>query len=253
MVACAVHHWDDCGYGWLRLAPIFLCLCLWVLLGVGMLRRHAALHGLFRSDAARVHEPIAQGVAIALSQRTYRSLRQQRFQRAVRLLAMWVEAAEFILAPLELAFRVTGHLHALETIYSSIQFAGEAGNVAMTLFGGIAMLVFHPFKPCHIFLERIVHPLALDLLYIPMVATFLRLGTCPVDVEHVALPGGIVCDCVDHFGYFWALGLISFVLLYCGALHHKMHVEPRATTMDFRFQPSYQFFIVMARTRTHVW
>ncbi|EQC26679.1 hypothetical protein SDRG_15517 [Saprolegnia diclina VS20] len=147
-VACAVQHWDDCGYGWLRLAPILLCWCLWVLLGVGMLRRHAALHGVFRSDAARVHDPITQGIAIALSQRKYRSVRQQRFQRAVRLLAMWVEAAEFLLAPLELAFRITGHLHALETIDSSIPWAGEAGNVVLAFSSGTVMLVLHPFPSC---------------------------------------------------------------------------------------------------------
>ncbi|EQC30503.1 hypothetical protein SDRG_11819 [Saprolegnia diclina VS20] len=246
--ACAVHHWDDCGYGWLHLAPILICLCLWVLVGVWMLRPHVTLHGLLRSDAAGVHDPIAQGIAIALSQRKYRSLRQQRVQRAVRLLAMWVELPEFALVPLELAFRITGQPDGVEALMAILEFASEGSTIVMSLVCGSAMLLFHWSKRCHVFLDRIVHPLALDLFYIPMITAFLRLGTCPMSGEHVVLPGGIACDCVDRFGYFWALGLISFVLLYRSALHHKMNVEPLATTMDFRFQPSYQFFIVMART-----
>ncbi|OQR99482.1 hypothetical protein ACHHYP_06013 [Achlya hypogyna] len=255
--------WTDCGFGWLHLAPISTYWCVWMSLGIYMLQRNGALRGLFHSDASTIHDHVAQGIAIALSQRKYGSLRQQKLQRALRLSAMWAEWLEFTLVPLELAFKLTGTPAILHTIEHSFNFTNESLNLAVAMcFGGV-IVVFHHWTRCTSFtyhsslhamciveplLDRIVYPLAFDLLYIPIVAAFLRLGTCPLEQDHVALPGGATCDCVDRFGIFWAVGLVCFVLHYCFALHHKMVVEPLATTMDFRFQRSYQFFIVMART-----
>ncbi|EQC26680.1 hypothetical protein SDRG_15518 [Saprolegnia diclina VS20] len=245
---CAIADWGRCEYGWLRLAPVYLYLLVWIVLGLYMLSRNGPPHGLFRSDATTVHDHVAQGIAIASSQRKYRSLRQQRFQRAVRLLAMWAEHPQFTLMPLGLAFRITGSVFRLKYVLFAFSLTREAADALLAFSCGGLLLLLYSVKQCNTVRRRLVQPLAFDLFYIPMVATFLRLGTCPMGIEHVALPGSVICDCVDSFGYFWALGLISFVLHYCGALHHKMNVEPLATTVDFRFQPSYQFFIVMART-----
>ncbi|OQR99489.1 hypothetical protein ACHHYP_06016 [Achlya hypogyna] len=100
-------------------------------------------------------------------------------------------------------------------------------------------------------LMRFVYPMTFDLFYIPIVSTFLRLGTCVSGYEHVALPGGATCDCIDRIGVFWVVGFIGFIVTYRSALHYKMNIEPHGETMDFRFQPGFQFLMVMARTRTH--
>ncbi|OQR99484.1 hypothetical protein ACHHYP_06014 [Achlya hypogyna] len=245
---CSVANWTTCGYHWLRVAPIGSYWCVWIGFGIYMLHHNGALRGLFRGDAAAIHDYVAQGIAIALSQRKYGSLRQQRVQRALRLSAMWAEWLEFTLAPLEIAFEVTGAPAFMHSIILVFNFSNEAWNLLVALGCGALIFVFHWVKPCHSLLDRLVYPLAFDLLYIPMVSTFLRLGTCPVGLEHVKLPHGFTCDCVDRFGLFWGVGVMCFVLHYSMALYHKMNIEPLATTMDFRFQPRYQFFIVMART-----
>ncbi|KDO18804.1 hypothetical protein SPRG_21641 [Saprolegnia parasitica CBS 223.65] len=79
-------------------------------------------------------------------------------------------------------------------------------------------------------------------------STFLRLGTCVTGYEHLALPGGATCDCLDRFGIFWAVGFVGFFVTYRSALLYKMHIEPLGETMDFRFQPGFQLLMVMART-----
>ena len=48
------------------------------------------------------------------------------------------------------------------------------------------------------------------------------------------------------------MGLFGFVILYASSLYYKMFIEPLGTTMDFRFETSFQIIMVMARTRTFI-
>ncbi|OQR87291.1 hypothetical protein ACHHYP_09224 [Achlya hypogyna] len=250
---CAARSWGDCGFEWLHAAPIASFCLVWTLLGGRMLFHSGAAPSLFRRDPAKLHDHIAQGVAIALAQRRYGSLRVQRVQRMLRLSAMWTEWLEFTLAPLNIAFMVTGSPSELYSLLFTLNVANEPLNMGFLA----ALKAMSIRSPCFGFLtvavddellERVLYPLVFDVCYISMIATFVRVGTCPSGVTHLQLPGGVSCDCVDLFGFFWAGGLVCFALQYCGALHHKMSIEPLATTTDFRFQPSYQFLIVMART-----
>ncbi|OQR87292.1 hypothetical protein ACHHYP_09222 [Achlya hypogyna] len=224
---CAVTDWTACGYHWLHVAPIGSYWCVWIGLGLYVLHHNGSLRGFFRVNPAEMHDYVAQGIAIALRQRKDGSL-----QRSLRLGAMWAEWPAFTLVPLQIAFTITGEPSIFRSLGPIFSFSHEETQFDMR----------------HHILHRIVHPVAFDLLYIPLVSTFLRLGTCPIALEHVELPGGITCDCINRFGLFWFVGIVCFALYYCRTLYHKMMIEPLATIMDFRFQPSYQYIIVMART-----
>ncbi|OQR83377.1 hypothetical protein ACHHYP_14769 [Achlya hypogyna] len=187
-------------------------------------------------------------VAIAQSQRKYGSPQAQQLQRALRLSAMWSEWLEFTLAPLNVAFAVTGSPGYIYSLLFTLNFTDEGVNLGLALVCGSIIAILHRWKQYGEILERLVYPVAFDLLYIPITATFLRLGTCPMRLEHLELLNSFTCDCVNHFGIFWGVGLLCFALHYCGALHHKMVLEPLATTVDFRFPPKYQFLIVVARS-----
>ncbi|RHY58017.1 hypothetical protein DYB38_001340, partial [Aphanomyces astaci] len=97
-------------------------------------------------------------------------------------------------------------------------------------------------------LKKALYPITFDLFFIPTTTLLARIGTCPEGFAHIALASGATCECVDQFGGFWAIGFGGFVLLYCSAMYYKMHIEPHGTTMDFRFQTSFQIMMAMART-----
>jgi len=97
-------------------------------------------------------------------------------------------------------------------------------------------------------LMKYAYPITFDLFFIPMMTTFSKLGTCPEGLEHIKLPDGSSCQCINRFGYFWVTGTGGFIILYSCALYYKLNIEKLNTTMDFRFQPGFQIIMAMART-----
>ncbi|KDO25801.1 hypothetical protein SPRG_08744 [Saprolegnia parasitica CBS 223.65] len=245
---CHKTDWPACGYDWLVSVPVGVLWLVWLIYGGTRLLQ--TLSG-FHFDAATIHDPIAQGMAIALSQRKSESRRRPRFQRYMKLGAMWAEWPSFMYTPLTIALKATGAERYVSPLASSLNLPTEAWNLGVVVFCGSVVLVLRVGASARNqtkWLRRYAYPLVFDTLYIPLVATLVRLGTCPTEFSHIALPNGATCDCVDAFGFFWAAGLTGFLLLYASALYYKMHIEPLATTMDFRFQPSFQIIMVMART-----
>ncbi|OQS02062.1 hypothetical protein THRCLA_05536 [Thraustotheca clavata] len=246
---CEQSAWHDCGYAWLQLAPIYLFVVVWIGVGAIILWKEGSITNVFELDASKVHDRVVQGIAIALAQRKYDSEHQERFQRYVRLCAMCAEWPSFTLTPLAIAFKFTGTPWFVNVLAFYLNFVDEDWNVALTLISILVVIVLRQLR-CRdeVVLERYVYPTVFDLFYIPIASTLLRMGTCPPDYQHTVLPGGITCDCVDHFGIFWAIGFIGFIALYWSALQYKMYIEPQGKTIDFHFQPSFQFVTVMART-----
>ncbi|OQS00732.1 hypothetical protein ACHHYP_02819 [Achlya hypogyna] len=262
--ACAKAAWAACGYEWLILGPVGLIWACWFFLGLYMLYSDGSLHTVFRFDTKRIHDPLSQGIAIALSQRKYESNKQPRVLRYVKLCAMWAEWPTFSMTPLTLAYKVAGtqgYLEEINLAFNTIIEVATAGFAELNARGvnltmavvccGIILLLRRSAKStpqADLLLRRYMYPITFDALYIPLVATFVRLGTCPQGLKHISLPGGATCECVDRFGIFWAVGLIGFILLYASSLYYKMYIEPLGTTMDFRFETSFQIIMVMART-----
>ncbi|OQR99490.1 hypothetical protein ACHHYP_20243 [Achlya hypogyna] len=213
-----------------------------------MLHHNGALYALFHGNAANIHDPTAQGIAIALAQRKFGSVRSQRVQHIFRLCGMWTEWPSFSFSSLLIAFKVTGTPDDLNLLPLTLNLFNENWNVGFAAASTLVVLALKLGRKYDGVLEKYVYPVSFDVLYIPIISTFIRLGTCPIDMEHLPLANGATCECADRLGIFWLIGVAGFAFHYCGALHHKMNIEPLATTMDFRFQPSYQFFMVMART-----
>ncbi|KDO23132.1 hypothetical protein SPRG_09940, partial [Saprolegnia parasitica CBS 223.65] len=135
-------------------------------------------------------------------------------------------------------------------------------NVALVLVCGCSIAALRLTKYCRTrpssaptvtpvdgwLLKKYLYPITYDMLYIPLMSTLVRLATCPNGYVQIVLPSGATCACIDHFGYFWVVGFTGFLVLYIAALRYKLYTEPLATTMDFRFQTSFQIIMVMART-----
>ncbi|RHY16488.1 hypothetical protein DYB25_000529 [Aphanomyces astaci] len=125
-----------------------------------------------------------------------------------------------------------------------------AGTYALSQFGTLKFdtTIHDPLGQADAILKKALYPITFDLFFIPTTTLLARIGTCPEGFAHIALASGATCECVDQFGGFWAIGFGGFVLLYCSAMYYKMHIEPHGTTMDFRFQTSFQIMMAMART-----
>ncbi|RQM24671.1 hypothetical protein B5M09_000427 [Aphanomyces astaci] len=125
-----------------------------------------------------------------------------------------------------------------------------AGTYALSQFGTLKFdtTIHDPLGQGDAILKKALYPITFDLFFIPTTTLLARIGTCPEGFAHIALASGATCECVDQFGGFWAIGFGGFVLLYCSAMYYKMHIEPHGTTMDFRFQTSFQIMMAMART-----
>ncbi|OQS01360.1 hypothetical protein ACHHYP_01205, partial [Achlya hypogyna] len=229
-----------------------LMLVLWVAIGAGMLRHDRSTSKHFEFNAVKIHDPLAQGVAVAISQRRSYSTRRPRLQRHMKVIGMLAELPSLTFAPLTIAFKVASMENVVEELLLSLNFLNEAVNLSLAVICGVVIVVLR----CHsvtsrrseFLLDEFAYPVAFDLFYIPIVSTFLRIGTCPEIFEHLELPGGATCDCIDRFGIYWALGLGGFVLFFAGSLYFKIYIEPQSTMMDFRFQSGYQIIMVMART-----
>ncbi|OQR94661.1 hypothetical protein THRCLA_08132 [Thraustotheca clavata] len=247
---CDRSDWDSCDVGWLADVPIAVIAFAWACIGVGMLRRVKSKTKLFELDVMKIHDPLAQGIAVALCQRKSRSEQRPWLLRYLKLVGMWIEWPSYTLTPLAIAFKVAGISNVVETITMQFSLVTETLNLVFFFFSGMVVFVLRMWKPAfgELAIHHFIYPLVLDVFYIPLVSTFLRLATCPEGFEHIALPGGATCACIDRFGIFWAFGLIGFVIIYVSSLHYKMYIEPLSTTMDFRFQQGYQLVMVMART-----
>ncbi|EQC29460.1 hypothetical protein SDRG_12708 [Saprolegnia diclina VS20] len=207
----------------------------------------------FAFDPVKIHDPLAQGIAVAMSQRLSSSARRPVFQRNMKLVGMVLELPSLLLAPLSLAFKAAGMHNVVEEWLAHLPMHTEIINLGIAAACGV-LILFLRFRSasshfCEELLHEYVYPITLDVLYIPLMFTFLRLTTCPDDVRYrIALPGGITCQCIDWFGLYSSVGLVSFVLMYAGALRFKIYIEPLSTSMDFEFQSGYQIIMVMART-----
>ncbi|EQC29474.1 hypothetical protein SDRG_12722 [Saprolegnia diclina VS20] len=252
-VGCRKRGWPACGYKWLVLAPVGLLWLVWLCVGIAMLQRQGGLTKLFPFDPKRIHDPLAQGVAVALSQRRSDSDKRPRLLRYLKVCAMLAEWPSFTCTPLLVAIKATNETNNLAHMLSMLTTTSEAINVLLAAFCGICILLLRQCATKNeALLMRFAYPVTFDVLYIPFVATFLRLASCPDGYDHIVLPGTSSCECVDRFGIYGVCGLVGFLLLYGSALHYKTHIEPLATTMDFRFQTSFQVIMVMARTHNPV-
>ncbi|OQS01378.1 hypothetical protein ACHHYP_01206 [Achlya hypogyna] len=241
---CDQLDWPTCGYGWLIEAPIGLIALVWLVLGAVMLR--CAAVRIFELDVTKIHDPLAQGIVLVF----IGSRLNIATSRRMKLLGMWAEWPAYTFAPLPVAFRAAGIQDAVE---HAVQVASPVTDVLMlsfVAFGVVSVAVMRRWKSHHShgLIEHFLCPLFLDVLYIPIVSTFLRLSTCPRGFYHIPLPDGATCNCIDRFGIFWSAGLLGFVAIYVSSIYYKMYIEPLSTTMDFRFQTGYDVVMVMART-----
>ncbi|KDO20329.1 hypothetical protein SPRG_21423, partial [Saprolegnia parasitica CBS 223.65] len=88
---CSTAVWPTCGYSWLLQTPVVLLWGVWLMGGGRLLLYYQyAARGL-HFNATTVHDPLAQGKAIALSQRKAPTTSRRRLQRYMKLGAMWAE------------------------------------------------------------------------------------------------------------------------------------------------------------------
>ncbi|OQS00733.1 hypothetical protein ACHHYP_02823 [Achlya hypogyna] len=250
---CTKGDWGTCGFGWLRGMSFGLVWTIWASLG-GYQFRSESLASIFRFDTEVIHDPLAQaqtGIAIALSQRKSSSRRRVRLQRLLKLGGLWAEWPAFTYTPLAIAFNAMSIGHDINPLLFTLNLYNEILNLIAVIVCGACILFLRHWKQGHkneLLLRRFGYPIVFDVFYIPFISTFARLATCPSGYLHLSLPGGATCDCIDRFGIFWAIGISGFLLLYGSALRYKMYIEPTGTTMDFRFQTSFQIIMVITRT-----
>ncbi|KDO24727.1 hypothetical protein SPRG_10261 [Saprolegnia parasitica CBS 223.65] len=63
---CRKADWPACGFKWLDEATLIFVASLWILLAVGMLQSDKSTSKHFAFDAAKIHDPLAQGSAVFL-------------------------------------------------------------------------------------------------------------------------------------------------------------------------------------------
>ncbi|KDO25800.1 hypothetical protein SPRG_08743 [Saprolegnia parasitica CBS 223.65] len=247
---CTKADWPACGYAFVSDAPFAVLGVLWLGYGLVHLRRSGSAGSFLHSNVDAIHDPVAQGIAIALAQRKSDSRRRVRLQRYVKLLGMWAEWPSYTYTPLAIGLQATGAHGLINPNLITFNDYSESLNVIVAVLSGSVLLLLRHWRRVQHepFLRRFGYPLVFDLLYIPFISTCTRLATCPRGYVHLSLPGGATCDCLDRFGIFWAVGFAGFLLLYSSALHYKMYIEPTGTTMEFRFQRGFQVIMVMART-----
>ncbi|KDO24734.1 hypothetical protein SPRG_10268 [Saprolegnia parasitica CBS 223.65] len=250
--ACAKTTWTACGYESLVLTPILLLCVYWLAFGVYMLRKDDSTTKLLTFDVARIHDPVAQGIAIALAQRRHTTEKPSHFQHNMKLCAMWAEWPALSYAPLSVALKVISADEPINSVIFSLNVTNETVNVAVACTCAVLVSSLWLYKTWRRtddrLLRRFAYPITFDVLYIPLASTFLRMAVCPLGHDRVALPDGSTCDCLDRYGFFWAIGSVGFVSIYSCAIYYKMFIEPTGSTMDFRFETSFQIIMVMART-----
>ncbi|EQC25236.1 hypothetical protein SDRG_16891 [Saprolegnia diclina VS20] len=248
--ACTQEEWNPCNYGWLWEAPIGFVTLLWLVLGAAMLHHGPSTTRHFELDVAKIHDPLEQGMAIALAQRKTTSKKRPWLLRAMKLLGMWAEWPAYTYAPLPIAFRAVEIEDVVETLAMRVSPVTDVLFLALAVLGLLGALVLRRLKTrrSHDLLLHFICPLLLDVLYIPILTAFLHQMTCPHGFYRIPLPDGATCECVDRFGYFWFIGTVGFVGTYLSSLYYKKYMEPLSTTMDFRFQSGYDLTMVMART-----
>ncbi|OQS00746.1 hypothetical protein ACHHYP_02822 [Achlya hypogyna] len=243
------HRWFQC---WLTYVPILLLITYWLAYGLYMLQRDAPLARLLQFDVSRIHDPVAQGIAIALSQRKNSSERRSNLQHNMKLCAMWAEWPSLTYAPLAVAFKVAKTDGFVRPAIFSFNF-NDLYNVATGFqLGRIVIIKFWKRAPARLgrmLVRQSIYPITFDVLYIPITSTLLRVAICPNGDDRIVFLASTSCDCVDRYGVVWAVGSFGFILIYSCAVYYKMYIEPLATTMDFRFETSFQITMVMARTR----
>ncbi|KAF0685784.1 Aste57867_22392 [Aphanomyces stellatus] len=243
---CRKQDWGRCGYDWLAKVPVGLVWLVWFFAGT-----YALSHfGTLKFDT-KIHDPLGQGIAIALSQRKASSVHRPWVLRYIKLCAIWAEWPTFTFTPLTIAFKIAGEESMLRGL--NLNFNGAFEVLGITVAGccGVGILVLRHWRrspSSDALLKKMLYPITFDLFFIPTMTIMARIGTCPEGFDHIGLPSGATCECVDNFAVFWFIGFGGFVLLYGSAMYYKMHIEPHGTTMDFRFQTSFQIMMAMART-----
>ncbi|OQS03773.1 hypothetical protein THRCLA_03935 [Thraustotheca clavata] len=244
--------WPLCGYGWLNLIPVAPYIIVWIVVGGYYLYRSHFIVRISHINASAIHDQVAQGIAIAKSQRRLAIVRRFRIQRYVKLCAMCFEWPSYTFTPFYIALRATHTPPFINGVLLSLNFTNENWNLILAFTAGTIIFILRHWKSRYrindFLLMRFFYPMTFDLFYIPILSTFLRLGSCVTGFDHIALPGGATCDCLNLLGVFWAIGFIGFVIVYWSTIHYKIHIEPLGETMDFRMHPSFQYHMVMVRT-----
>ncbi|ETW09567.1 hypothetical protein H310_00118 [Aphanomyces invadans] len=244
--SCHKSDWSACGYDWLAKVPVGLVWLVWFFAGTYALSQF----GTLKFDTS-IHDPLGQGIAIALSQRKSTSVRRPWLLRYIKLCAIWAEWPTFTFTPLTIAFKISKEESALRLLNLNVDEALEVFGVVLVACCGVGIVVLRNWKKNvsgEAILKKTLYPITFDLFFIPTTTLLARIGTCPEGFAHIALPSGASCECVNTFAVFWAIGFGGFLVLYCSAMYYKMHIEPHGTTMDFRFQTSFQIMMAMART-----
>ncbi|OQS01368.1 hypothetical protein ACHHYP_01161 [Achlya hypogyna] len=143
--SCAKSDWPACGYNWLMGFPVGIVWLVWLLYGGHRLRSASATSGWFQFDVSKIHDPIAQGMAIALSQRRSSSSHRPRFQRYMKLCAMWAEWPSFSYTPLTIAFKVAGSNGVVNPLIYSLNLPKEILNAALVITCGCAIVLARLF------------------------------------------------------------------------------------------------------------
>ncbi|OQR99481.1 hypothetical protein ACHHYP_06017 [Achlya hypogyna] len=145
--SCYKADWKACGYAWLNVAPVGLFAAVWVGFGITLLRHHGFLLGLFQVDASSIHDRIAQGIAIALSQRKFGSVRQRQLQRYLKLCAMCSEWPTYTFTPLSIAFKVSGTPPIIDSLLFSLNFTNERWNLGLAVSAGVTIAFLRRWHP----------------------------------------------------------------------------------------------------------
>ncbi|CAK4469311.1 unnamed protein product [Aphanomyces euteiches] len=261
--SCRKRDWGLCGYNWLAKVPVGLVWLVWFFAGTYALSQFGTL-----KFGANIHDALGQGpfsklrflsltpsvgIAIALSQRKSTVVGQPRLLRYIKLCAILAEWPTFTFTPLTIALKVGAQNTSLSAMVNwNLSTAFEILGVVSAAGCGLAIMILRKWMKDHpssdALLKKWCYPITFDLVFIPTISMMAHIGTCPDGLDHLVLENGATCACIDYFGYFWAVGFGGFVLLYCSAMYYKMHIEPHGTTMDFRFQTSFQIMMAMART-----
>ncbi|RHY92541.1 hypothetical protein DYB37_000474 [Aphanomyces astaci] len=201
---CHKSDWSSCGYDWLAKVPVGLVWLVWFFAGTYALSQF----GTLKFDTT-IHDPLGQGIAIALSQRKSTSVRRPWLLRYIKLCAIWAEWPTFTFTPLTIAFKISNEEGLLRGLNLNVDAALEVFGVVLVACCGLGIVILRNWKrnaSGDAILKKALYPITFDLFFIPTTTLLARIGTCPEGFAHIALASGATCECVDQFGGFWCIG-----------------------------------------------
>ncbi|RHY35104.1 hypothetical protein DYB32_000426 [Aphanomyces invadans] len=122
--SCHKSDWSACGYDWLAKVPVGLVWLVWFFAGTYALSQF----GTLKFDTS-IHDPLGQGIAIALSQRKSTSVRRPWLLRYIKLCAIWAEWPTFTFTPLTIAFKISKEESALRLLNLNVDEALEVSRL----------------------------------------------------------------------------------------------------------------------------